>query len=134
MVDCKPHIQWQMLWPLVYVGRGCANGMYSRCYVKMWQMEYHCGRCHGHKLCKTKCGRWNKLWWMLWPLGCIDRCCVLSIWLCYARCGRCNCHCYKDVYFNLSSGCQAEASFHLCGRWYLPMFLLRDGLLKPYVY
>ena len=32
-------------------------------------------------------------------------------------------------YFSLSSGVLSRASSHMCGRWYLPMFLLRDGLL-----
>ena len=32
-------------------------------------------------------------------------------------------------YFNLSSGVLNRTSSHTCGRWYLPMFLLRDGSL-----
>ena len=31
--------------------------------------------------------------------------------------------------FNLSSGVLNRTSSHTCGRWYLPMFLLRDGSL-----
>ena len=32
-------------------------------------------------------------------------------------------------YFSLSSGVLSRTSSHMCGRWYLPTFLLRDGLL-----
>ena len=32
-------------------------------------------------------------------------------------------------YFNFSSEVLSRTSSHICGRWYLPMFLLRDGLL-----
>ena len=32
-------------------------------------------------------------------------------------------------YFSLSSGVMSRTSSHMCGKWYLPMFLLRDGLL-----
>ena len=32
-------------------------------------------------------------------------------------------------YFSLHSGVLSIASSLMCGRWYLPMFLLRDGLL-----
>ena len=32
-------------------------------------------------------------------------------------------------YFNLSSGLLHRTSSHIWGRWYLPMFLFRDGLL-----
>ena len=34
-----------------------------------------------------------------------------------------------SVYFNFSSEVLNRTSSHMCGRWYLPMFLLRDGLL-----
>ena len=32
-------------------------------------------------------------------------------------------------YFSFSSMLLIRTSSHTCGRWYLPMFLLRDGLL-----
>ena len=32
-------------------------------------------------------------------------------------------------YSNLSSGLLSRTSSHMCGRWYLPIFLFRDGLL-----
>ena len=32
-------------------------------------------------------------------------------------------------YFSLRSEVLNRTSSHMCGRWYLPMFLLRDGLL-----
>ena len=41
-------------------------------------------------------------------------------------CGRCYC---LGSYFNLSSEVLHRTSSHMCGRWNLPMFLLRDGLL-----
>ena len=34
-----------------------------------------------------------------------------------------------SIYFNLSSEMLTRTSSQLCGRWYLPMFLLRDGFL-----
>ena len=33
-----------------------------------------------------------------------------------------------SIYFKLSSEMLSRTSSHMCGRWYLPMFLLRDGL------
>ena len=42
------------------------------------------------------------------------------------QCGRCYC---LGSYFNLSSEVLNRTSSHMCGRWNLPMFLLRDGLL-----
>ena len=45
----------------------------------------------------------NAMWQMEWPLG--------------------------SVYFNLSSEVLNRTSFYMCGRGYLPMFLLWDGLL-----
>ena len=38
------------------------------------------------------------------------------------------------IYFSLSSEMLNRSSSHMWGRWYLPMFLLRDGLLKQYIY
>ena len=34
-----------------------------------------------------------------------------------------------SIYFNFSSEMLSRTSSQICGRWYLPMFLLRDGLL-----
>ena len=34
----------------------------------------------------------------------------------------------RSAYFNLSSEMLCRTSSHMCGRWYLPIFLLRDGL------
>ena len=33
-----------------------------------------------------------------------------------------------QFYFNLGSEVLNRTPFHMCGRWYLPMVLLRDGL------
>ena len=35
----------------------------------------------------------------------------------------------ESDYFSLSSGVLSRTSFHMCGRWYLPIVLLRDGVL-----
>ena len=34
-----------------------------------------------------------------------------------------------SIYFNFSSEMLSRTSSQMCGRWYFPMFLLRDGLL-----
>ena len=34
---------------------------------------------------------------------------------------------WVNVHFNLSSGMLYRTSSHICGRWYLPTFLFRDG-------
>ena len=57
------------------------------------------------------------------------RCC------CHSFCGRCYCHSGRWnshrvlFYFSLSSGLLHRTSSHIWDRWYLPMFLFRDGLL-----
>ena len=65
---------------------------------------------------------------------------------CFCQYGRWNSHCSVGnilvgvitnvadgiatrVCFILSSEVLNRTSSHMCGRWYLPMFLLRDGLL-----
>ena len=71
----------------------------------MWgQMLLQSGRCYGH--CRVGDGCWLML--LLPGRGC--------------------CH-GSMIYFNLSSGMLNRTSSHICGRWYLPTFLLRDGLL-----
>ena len=35
----------------------------------------------------------------------------------------------KGCYWNLSSGDLTNTSSHICGSWYLPIFLFRDGFL-----
>ena len=66
---------------------------------------------------------------------------------CYCHGGRCynhpGCVCYLadvksqlwlmelpqvSIYFKFSSEMLSRTSSHICGRWYLPMFLFRDGL------
>ena len=72
--------------------------------VMWWQMLLPSGRCYGH--CRVGDG-----WWLiLLPPG---------RWYCQG----------SMMYFNLSSGMLNRTSSHICGRWYLPTFLLRDGLL-----
>ena len=36
---------------------------------------------------------------------------------------------YRAVYLGLSAGDLTNTLSHICGSWYLPMFLLRDGSL-----
>ena len=36
-------------------------------------------------------------------------------------------------YFRLSSEMLSRTSSQICGRWYLPMFLFRDGIIYSYV-
>ena len=48
------------------------------------------------------------------------------LWQMLMPCGRWNGH--RSVYFNFSSEVLNRTSSHMCCRWYLPMFLLRDGL------
>ena len=48
--------------------------------------------------------------------------------------GRCYCHvadgiATRSIYFNLSAEVLNRTSSHMWGRWYLPIFLFRDGLL-----
>ena len=35
--------------------------------------------------------------------------------------------CYRPYYLNFSSGDLTNTSSHMCGSWYLGIFLLRDG-------
>ena len=98
-----------MLLPVVFVFIGWCYCQYS-------------GRCYNHLsimcwLMLLPSGRWNSYcrvvdvkWLMLLPLG----------------------RCYSPgsiIYFNLSSGMLKRTSSHICGRWYLPTFPFRDGLL-----
>ena len=84
--------------------------IFGWCYCQL------CGRCYttniellqqGWRLMLLRGGRWNGhcrvTWQMLLP---------------WVRC-----------YFNFSSEVLSRTSSHMWGRWYLPMFLLRDGLL-----
>ena len=49
--------------------------------------------------------------------------------------GRCYSHVWLmelpqvSIYFKFSSEMLSRTSYHMCGRWYLPIFLFRDGLL-----
>ena len=37
--------------------------------------------------------------------------------------------CYETVYLSLGAVAFTSTSSHMCGSWYLPIFLFRDGLL-----
>ena len=80
------------------------------------------GRCYGHFLCNVV--------QMLLPTGrCYGHCRVVDgLWLMLLPQGRWYCH-GPTFYFSLSSEMFSRTSSHMCGRWYLPTFLFRDGLL-----
>ena len=92
---------WLMLLP-VY------NGW---CFYHMWQMDWPL-LCDGLML--LPCGRWYSHLVGMW----VDVICLSGRW---------NDHWVN--YFNLSSLLLLRASSHMWGRWYLPMFLFRDGPL-----
>ena len=110
---------------------------FGKCYCFM-----KCSRCENHNSCMLqwlvgRCylpsGRWNSH--ILQHL----------FGRCYLPSGRWNSHCRVDVYvrwyinwqmnsqgsvqFSLNSEVLNRTSSHICGRWNLPIFLLRDGLL-----
>ena len=111
-----PYVLWLMLLPLCIV-----------CYwplIVRWQM-----------LLPFLCGWWKNL---------ILFVCVIGRWLCHGGrwnnhqgwvlFGRCYSHggwwnCHWSAYFSFSSEMLSRTSSHMCGRWNLPTFLLRDGLL-----
>ena len=81
------------------------------CYCHVWQMEWPLF-CDGLML--LPCGRWNNhMVGMEGRLYCLG--------------GRWNSHWVS--YFNLSSLLLIRTISHKWGRWYLPMFLFRDGPL-----
>ena len=54
--------------------------------------------------------------------------CIMPWLMLFHTFGRCCCHKWQmttgSIYFNLSSDMLHRTSSHICGRWYLPMFLL----------
>ena len=58
----------------------------------------------------------------------IDKADVIAylFWLMLLPCGWC--YATRVIYFNFSSGMLFRTPSHMWGRWYLPIFLLRDGL------
>ena len=101
---------WQMLLPL-YCLIECINGWgiakmslvfcNHQCWYIVWQMLLPCGRWNGH-----------------YRVGVMARYCHVADGIATGSC-----------YFNLSSEVLNRTSSHMWGRWYLPMFLFRDGLL-----
>ena len=77
-----------------------------------------------HYLLCPCCSSWS--WLMLLPS---------SRWNCHCRvvAGRCYCQWADGIvlinYYNFSSEMLNRTSSQICGRWYLPMFLFRDGSL-----
>ena len=110
-----------MLLPLVIMADVIAYVQYGWCYClcSIWLMLLPCGRCYATRVFGLRL--------MLLPL--IDMADVIA----HIVYGWCYCHvagvrplgCF---YFNLSSGMLFRTSSHMWGRWYLPIFLLRDGL------
>ena len=91
---------WQVLLPLLFVGDGKTTSLLAECNGWCY--------CHG--------GKWNKQpWWVYF--------------------GRCYCHVWLmelphvSIYFNFGSEVFNRTSSQICSRWYLPIFLFRDGLL-----
>ena len=93
--------------------------------------------------CNHQC--WYVVWQMLLPSGRWNGHFNYNAGWCYCQVadgmattglevGRCYCHVADGIatgsyYFSLSSEVLNRASSHMWGRWYLPMFLFRDGLL-----
>ena len=91
----------------------------------LWVMEGHCDRCYSHMYwVKGKCycqyDRWNNH--MGWD--------VSNYGKYYCHCGRWIGHIgWIIISFILSFSLLNRTSSHMWGIWYLPMLLLRDGLL-----
>ena len=118
-----------MLWTLAYVDRCYAYfGVYDRCYAKMLQMKCYWGWCHGPLLMLTKWSRWNSTVAGVVATNCVDRCSVLSI-LADVVPRVANGMATVIQVFILSSGVLNITLSHTCDRWYLPIYLLRDGFL-----
>ena len=98
----------------------------------MWKVLYHMICCSVFELADV-----TAKWLVELPLH--D-----GTWLMLLQSGRWNCHCrvvagrcygqQADViclgqFYNFSSEMLNRASSQICGRWYLPMFLFRDGSL-----
>ena len=106
------HLPWMMLLPLDLLGWCCCLCIDLRLMLLpfLWLMLLPGGWCYCHMQCWLMLlPRWLILnppmgvWQMLWPLG---------------QCFNFN----ADVVFKTSS--------HMWDRWYLPMFLFRDGSFK----
>ena len=94
-----PCSDWQMLLPILR-GRCQTTSLFFNFLQQVWMAEV------------------IAQWQMQWPL--------LHDFIQF--CGRCYSH-GSWSYFNFSSEVLNRTSFQMWGRWYLPMFLLRDGLL-----
>ena len=90
---------------------GCFYVCTGRCYYHVADgLQQQFGRCYcqvADAIATTGCS--CVYWWIFLPGG---------RW-----------NSYRISYFNFSSGVLSRTSSHMCGIWYLPMFLLRDGLL-----
>ena len=76
------------------------------------------------------CGRWNSHFYVMGWCYCPVADGIATGWnvgRCYCPSGRWNNHWVN--YFSLSSLLLLRTSSHIWGRWYLPMFLFRDGPL-----
>ena len=103
----------------LYMG-WCFCPIYNIWNSQLWQLMNSCGRCYGH-LCD-----WLMLllWWQM-KLATVGMCqCIkadVKTLLADVMA--------MGLYFIFSSVVLTRTSSHTWGRWYLPMFLFRDGLL-----
>ena len=134
---CYCHWLWPMLLPLIIIILNMADVIAmcvcGWCYYHWadviahnicifgWCYCHISGRCYNH--CLNVLG-----WWYCqvadgtatggWRMGVAD---VITTGLMLIP--------WVNIYFNLSSGMLYRTSSQICGRWYLPTFLFRDGLL-----
>ena len=90
------------------------------CHMMLWKMLYHITVCNNTLYWQVllPSGRWNSHYRVVVKYQLVD---VITRWQMEWPQGQ--------SYFNLSSEVLRRTSSHMCGRWYLPMFLFRDGLL-----
>ena len=144
-IDVIPLLfSWQMLWPFVLWQMLLPLFNYWQIFFVTIYCNYVIGWCccHAADVITTCCCCSYKLmadvvamWQMEKPLFCVRLMLLPS--------GRWNSHCrvwasLVDVvpggqmaglyYFSLSSEVLCKTSSHIWGRWYMPMFLFRDGL------
>ena len=98
----------------------CQNG-WCCCNVFDWQMLLPCGWCYCHYFLL-----FSLFWQLLLPpfVVLFGRCCCLEAdGIAYHGCR------WQMQYFNFNSDDLCRTSSHMWGRWYLPIFLFRDGSL-----
>ena len=99
-------VSWQMLLP--YIVRQMLLPSFLWKMLKPHKFWTFCNKCDGWCYCLVAEGM------------------ATAGWLCHF--GRCYCHGSWSC-FNFNSEVLSRTSSQMWGRWYLPIFLLRDGLL-----